>query len=60
LLLDNNGNLVLCQHGDRRMARMDAPVNNPQPKFVSLAASYQGNVSAVLTTQHSIVKENYS
>jgi len=42
LTLDNNGNLVLCQHGDRRMARMDAGLDNPQPKFISLADKYQG------------------
>src|SRR6476620_690755 len=37
LLLDNEGHLVMCQHGDRRMARMDAPIDRPQPKFVTLA-----------------------
>ena len=42
LTLDNNGKLVLCQHGDRRMARMDAGLDNPQPKFSSLADKYQG------------------
>jgi gluconolactonase len=42
LTLDGNGNLVMCQHGDRRMARMDAPLTNPQPKFISLAVNYQG------------------
>lgn len=42
LLLNKDGNLVMCQHGDRRMARMDAPVNKPQPKFVTLADKYQG------------------
>ena len=42
LMLDNNGNLVLCQHGDRRMARMDAPVDKPLPKFISIADSWQG------------------
>ena len=31
LTLDNNGKLVLCQHGDRRMTRMDASLDNPQP-----------------------------
>lgn len=41
LTLDNNGNLVMCQHGDRRMARMDAPLDNPQSKFVTLADKYQ-------------------
>jgi len=42
LLLDRKGNLVMCQHGDRRMARMDAPLDRPQPKFVSLASNYKG------------------
>ena len=42
LMLDNSGNLVLCQHGDRRMARMDATVDKPLPKFISIAGSWQG------------------
>lgn len=42
LLLDTKGNLVMCQHGDRRMARMDAPLDKPQAKFVTLADNYQG------------------
>ncbi len=42
LLLDNEGRLVLCQHGDRRMARMDAPLNKPGPKFITLADRFQG------------------
>jgi gluconolactonase len=42
LVLDPQGHLVLCQHGDRRMARMDAPLNAPAPKFVTLADSYEG------------------
>src|SRR5688572_514955 len=42
LLLDAQGNLVLCQHGDRRMARMDAPLTEPKPNFVTLADKYQG------------------
>jgi gluconolactonase len=42
LVLDNKGQLVLCQHGDRRMARMEAPLANPQPKFKTLAGNYQG------------------
>jgi gluconolactonase len=41
LLLDNNGNLVLCQHGDRRMAKMDAALENPMAKFVTIADKYQ-------------------
>jgi gluconolactonase len=42
LILNKEGKLVLCQHGDRRMAIMDAPLNAPAPKFISLADNYQG------------------
>jgi len=42
LLLNANGDLVLCQHGDRRMARMDGPLNEPTPKFITLADKYNG------------------
>lgn len=42
LLRDPEDRLVLCQHGDRRMARMDAPLNKPEPKFVTLADKWQG------------------
>lgn len=42
LLLDAQGRLVLCQHGDRRVARLDAPLSDPRPSFVTLAAAYDG------------------
>jgi gluconolactonase len=42
LTLDAQGSLVLAQHGDRRIARMDAPLTKPQPAYVTLAARYQG------------------
>ncbi|NJN25175.1 MAG: SMP-30/gluconolactonase/LRE family protein [Cyclobacteriaceae bacterium] len=42
LLLDRSGNLILCQHGDRRIARMNAPIAAPQPVFTTLADNYQG------------------
>ncbi len=42
LLLDNEGNLILCQHGDRRIARMDAPLSNPKAKFTTLSDGYNG------------------
>ena len=42
LQLDIDGNLVLCQHGDRRMARMDAPLDKPEAKFITLADQYKG------------------
>ena len=40
LLLDSDGNLILCQHGDRRIARMDAPLSNPKAKFTTLSDDY--------------------
>lgn len=42
LLLLPNGQLLLCQHGDRRLAVMDAPLAQPQPQFRTLAAAYGG------------------
>jgi gluconolactonase len=37
LVLDPKGNLVLCQHGDRRVARL-----GPDRKFVTLVDKYEG------------------
>ncbi len=42
LLLDPDGNLVLCQHGNRQMAGMDAPVDKPVGKFITIADQYNG------------------
>lgn len=42
LVLDSDGNLVLCQHGDRRIARMDAPLQAPSAKFTTIADQYNG------------------
>src|SRR5215204_23932 len=42
LLLDSSDRLVLCQHGNRQLAIMDAPINDPKPNFKTLAANYQG------------------
>jgi gluconolactonase len=42
LALDGQGRLVLCQHGDRRIARMASPVSEPQPDFETLVGEYQG------------------
>ncbi|WP_163322794.1 SMP-30/gluconolactonase/LRE family protein [Draconibacterium mangrovi] len=41
LLLASDGRLVLCQHGDRRIAKMLAPLSDPVPKFETLADNYQ-------------------
>lgn len=42
LVLDGDGRLVLCQHGDRRVARLDATWDDPRPSFVTLASTYDG------------------
>jgi gluconolactonase len=42
LVLSPDGKLVLCQHGDRRMAMMDADLNDPKSKFITLADKYEG------------------
>ncbi len=41
LIIGNNGELLLCQHGDRRIARMDAPTDQPAPEFSTIAGTYQ-------------------
>ena len=42
LTLDREGRLVMCQHGDRRVARMDAPLSAPKPLFATLADRFEG------------------
>ncbi|MGX1930903.1 SMP-30/gluconolactonase/LRE family protein [Flagellimonas sp. 2504JD4-2] len=42
LLLDNDGNLVLMQHGDRRVAKMNAKLDDPKPEFETIVGSYEG------------------
>lgn len=42
LTLDNNGNLILCQHGNRQVARMNTPLHKPNPEFTSLISNYNG------------------
>lgn len=42
LILDKEGHLVLCQHGDRRMAQMSAPLDDPKPNFKTLVDNFEG------------------
>lgn len=42
LVLDPDGRLVLCQHGNRQVARMDAPLDQPQARYTPLAQHYEG------------------
>lgn len=42
LILDLDGNLILCQHGERQVARMKAPLNAPQAVYETLVNQYEG------------------
>lgn len=42
LLLSPEGALVLCQHGDRRVAVMNASLDDPKPVYETLAGMYEG------------------
>ena len=42
LVLNPDGKLVLCQHGDRRIALMDSPLSAPTAKFITLADNFEG------------------
>ncbi len=42
LTIDENGQLLLCQHGDRKVARMNSSLNEPKPDFTTIADNYKG------------------
>lgn len=42
LLLNAYGELVICQHGDRRVARMVAPLHTPEAEFATLIGEFEG------------------
>ena len=42
LLLNPEGELILCQHGDRRVAKMNGSIKNPKAEFTSLTDNYNG------------------
>jgi gluconolactonase len=42
LLFDDVGRLLLCQHGDRRVARLQAPLGAPVANFVTVADRFDG------------------
>ncbi len=42
LIIDRDGNLLICQHGDRSVARMEAPLSDPAAEYTRLAESYDG------------------
>lgn len=42
LLLNAKGELILCQHGARQVARMDSPLSDPKPVYLAVADTYSG------------------
>jgi gluconolactonase len=42
LSLDSEGDLVLCQHGDRRIASLKSGLKNPVGEYITLADKYNG------------------
>jgi gluconolactonase len=42
LALSNEGRLILCQHGDRRVALMNASLDHPKADYTTLAGEYKG------------------
>jgi len=42
LIIDDQGRLVLCQHGDRRIAYMNAALANPETKYGTIVGNFRG------------------
>lgn len=42
LAVDADGRLLLCQHGDRQIGRMDAPTSDPKPSYTTITGNYNG------------------
>ncbi len=42
LTLDSDGNLVIAQHGDRRIARLNGSLSNPEPTYSTISDQYDG------------------
>ena len=42
LTLDSEGNLIIAQHGDRRIARLKGDMSNPGPMYDTIADMYDG------------------
>ncbi len=41
-LILHNGSLILCQHGNRQVAKMNAPIEDPRPEYIAIASTYDG------------------
>lgn len=56
LTLDDEGNLLLCQHGDRRIAMMNTSLAEPAADFTTIADTYNGKK---LNSPNDLVFRNY-
>ena len=41
-LILHNDSLILCQHGDRKIAKMNASLKSPQAQFITIANTFNG------------------
>src|SRR5699024_8870416 len=55
LIIGNDGSLLLAQHGDRRIARMDAPLTAAKPQFVTLADTFNNKK---INSPHDLVQHS--
>jgi gluconolactonase len=56
LTLDTSGKLILCQHGDRRVARLEAPFDSPKAVFSTVADLFEGK--KLSSPNDAVVKKN--
>lgn len=42
LLLNPKGELILCQHGDRKVVRMNGTLKEPQSDFIEIVGAFEG------------------
>jgi gluconolactonase len=56
LTLDAEGRLILCQHGDRRIALMNAPLDTPSPDFTTVTDEFNGKR---FNSPNDVVVNNY-
>lgn len=42
LSINSEGELILCQHGDRRVAKMTSSITSPQPIYQTIADNFKG------------------
>jgi len=52
LLINEEGELVLLQHGDRRVAKMDSPLTQPDEKYTSIVRISTVEEICTLLTHH--------